>query len=363
MKIKDIIKVIEAEMPLVYSESWDNSGLQFGNPEQEVSKIITALDFNEDVLNEAIAKNANLIITHHPFIFNPIKKLVSTNFESNLIIRALKNDITLYAAHTNFDNGNDGLNFYVGKLLGLTNLSVLDYTKMPMYNLVTYIPVDNLNQVRDALFSVGIGKIGNYENCSYSNVGEGTFKALDGANPYVGQIDELHCESEVRLEAVVPYHLKNKAVDALLKSHPYEQPAYSIIELDNRYEVAGSGVIGKLENELEEMDFINMVKKTLNANVLRCSKLTNKKISKVAICTGSGAFLLNRAISAGADAFITGDVKYHDFYVPENKLLLIDAGHYETEIFAKHWFKQIVELNFDGISVEETTTQTPVNYF
>lgn len=363
MKIKDVIKVIEAEMPLVYSESWDNSGIQFGNPDNEVKKIITALDFNEDVLAEAIEKKANLIITHHPFIFNPIKKLVSTNFESNLIIMALKNDITLYAAHTNFDNGKDGLNYCVGKLLGLNDISVLDHTKMPMYNLVTYIPVDKLEQVREALFSVGIGKIGNYDSCSYSNVGEGTFRALGGANPYVGKIDELHCEKEVRFEAVVPYHLKNKAVDALLKAHPYEQPAYSVIELDNRYEMAGSGVIGNLENELDEMEFINIVKTVLGAKMLRTSKLTKKKISKVAICTGSGAFLLPKAISAGADAFVTGDVKYHDFYVPANKLLLIDAGHYETEIFAKRWFHQILKLNFDGVDIEETSTETPVNYF
>ena len=363
MKVKDIAHIIEKSAPKNYAESWDNPGIQVGNIEQEVNKILVSLDFNIDVLNEAIAKKVDMIITHHPFIFNPIRKITTSDYNTSLIIKAIQNNITIYAAHTNLDNADGGLNFIVADILHLQKCTILEPEESKLYKIITFIPKDYIDTVRDAIFEAGGGCIGNYDLCSYYSSGEGTFRATKGTHPFVGKINEMHYEPEYRLEIIVPEHLKDKSIQALLAAHPYEEPAYDIVKLDNKYQKAGSGSVGYLPEPMEEIEFLNFTKSKMMIPCLRHSHIIGKKISKVAICTGAGAFLINKAISCKADAFVTADVKYHEFYIPNNQLLLIDAGHYETEQFSRQWFIDIIKSEYQDIDIEiSQNSSNPVYY-
>ena len=280
------------------------------------------------------------------------------------IIKAIKNNITIYAAHTNLDNAYQGLNFYVANILSLTECSILKQAENKLYKIITFVPKDYIDIVRNAMLKAGGGHIGNYDNCSFSSSGEGTFKALEGTNPFIGKINELHYEPEYRLEIVVQEHAKNRVINSLIEAHPYEEPAYDIIKLDNYYTKAGSGIIGNLSKPMKENDFLKFTKDKFMIPCLRHSNLTNKNIFRVAICTGAGSFLTNKAIACNADAYITADLKYHDFYIPDNKILLIDAGHYETEQFSCNWFYNIIKQSFKNINIIiSKSTKNPINYF
>ena len=364
MKIKDITKLIEEAAPHAYAESWDNVGLLVGDANKEVSKVLLALDFSEDVLDEAIEKRAELIITHHPVIFGALKKITANSYTSKLIIKAIKNDVAIYAAHTNLDNISGGLNFIVAEKFGMENCRVLEPTAAKLYKLTCFVPIEHTEKLLTAVFDAGAGQIGNYDSCSFSSEGMGSFKANDKANPFVGELNKIHYEPEKKIEVIIPSHRLSQVVNALVKAHPYEEPAYDIIVLENKNLIAGSGVIGNLPQAISENDFLSLIKDKLQTKVLRHSKITNKNISKVAICTGAGGFLLPQAISKGADAFITGDVKYHDFFVPDNCLLLVDAGHYETEQFCREWFADIIKSKFNDLNVEISERGgNPVEYF
>lgn len=363
IKIAQIAAVIEKAAPIIYAESWDNPGLLVGDSETFVSKVLLSLDFNENVLDEAIEKGAGLVISHHPFIFSPLKKITPSDNISRLVLKAIKNNVAIYAAHTNLDNAFGGLNYIVADKLHLSNVSVLEATEAKLYKLVTYIPDSHLDNVKDALFDVGVGSIGNYDRCSNTINSVGSFRAGAGTHPFVGEVGKVHCENEIRLEVILPAHLKSVAVKTLLAAHPYEEPVFDLFVLDNKYQRAGSGTIGELKEPLSEGDFLQLVKNEMNIPVLRHSCLCNKKIHKVAICTGAGAFLLNKAVALGADAFVTADVRYHEFFAPDNKLLLIDAGHYETEQFARQWFYSLIKKNFADFDVQiSETSLNPVNY-
>lgn len=352
LKIKQITAVIEKIAPTVYAESWDNPGLLVGDAEAEVEKALVALDCSEAVIDEAIEKKAGLIITHHPLIFVGVKKMVPTDETARLVIKAIKNDIAIYTAHTNLDNVFCGLNSLIADEINLKERSILEPQNEKLYKIVTFIPKTHVEYVRNELFKEGFGHIGNYDSCSFSTEGEGTFRANKDANPFVGKLGKIHIEPEYRVEFIVAEHQRNQALNILKTAHPYEEPAIDIFSLENSYEKAGSGMVGTLEKPMDEIDFLQLVKEKMLIPVLRHSHLTGKKIQKVAICSGAGSFLIKNAIHCNADAFITGDVKYHDFFVPENRLLLIDAGHYETEQFSRLYLYTILKENFTNFAVQ-----------
>jgi dinuclear metal center YbgI/SA1388 family protein len=363
MKIKEIIKTIEEFAPPALQESYDNAGLIVGDPESAVSGALITLDVTEEVIGEAIRKKCNLIIAHHPLIFKGIKKLNNQNSVERMLVISIKNDIAIYAAHTNLDNVYHGVNATIAKKLGLINTAILAPKENILKKLVTFCPADYAGQVRDAIFAAGAGHIGNYDSCSFNLTGEGTFRAGEGANPFVGELDKLHFEKEVRIESVFPVYLKNKIVSAMLHAHPYEEVAYDIYPIENQFAGVGAGMTGELETPENPLDFLLRIKKVFDTACVRYTKLCKKKITKVALCGGSGSFLLQNAIAAGADVFITGDVKYHEFFEADNKIIIADVGHYESEQYTKELLMNIIKKNYSTFAVRFSEINTnPIGY-
>lgn len=344
MVIDKLIRHIEEWAPPGVAWDKDNVGLLVGSGGKDVKNIFLCLELNEKALKEAIKKNCNFIFTHHPFIFNPIKKLnTQKDSKAALIEKLIKNNIALYSAHTNLDYSQEGVSFQLAGLLKLEDVKFLKPFESNQFKIVVFVPEKNLNSVSEAIFNSGGGNIGEYSNCSYRINGEGTFKGSQNSNPVIGKKNVLEKVDEIRLEVTVNSWNLNKVINAMLKVHPYEEPAYDVYPLINANNNFGEGAIGTLKNEMNEPAFIKHVCKSLKAQGIRFSHGNNKKISRVAVCGGAGADLIKSAISAGADAYITADIKYHAFQENENKLLLIDAGHYETEIHALKMVKKKFE--------------------
>lgn len=363
MTVHEVVSVIEAIAPLSYQEHYDNSGLIIGKREDTITGILITLDVTEEVIDEAISLNANLIISHHPVIFNAIKKLTGETYIERILIKAIRNNLILYAAHTNLDNVITGINSTLSDKLGLINKKILVQKKNELLKLVTYVSLEHADKVRQALFEAGAGHIGNYDSCSYTSEGNGTFKANKEADPYIGEIGKLHIEKEIRIETILPRIVKNKVVKALLDNHPYEEPAYDIYSLENSYPLIGSGMIGELSDPKEENDFLAFIKKIFQLKCIRHTRLPGKPVKKVAICSGSGSFLLPDAISSGADAFISSDFKYHQFFDADNKLIIIDMGHYESERYTKDIFYGLLIKKFPTFAVHLSKVNTnPINY-
>jgi len=364
LKIKEITNYLESIAPLSYQESYDNSGLLVGNHNDEVSKILITLDTTEEIIDEAIKTGADLIISHHPIIFSGLKKLNGRNYIERTIIKAIKNNIAIYAIHTNLDNVEVGVNNKICQKIGLENCNILDAKSDELLKLVTFIPLEHKEKVSSAIFEAGAGHIGNYDCCSYNIEGEGSFRALENTNPYVGEKGKIHYEKEVRFETILPIYLKNKVLNALLKSHPYEEVAYDIYPLQNKLNTVGAGMIGELPNEMSDEEFLNHLKKALNLEIIKHTKFLNNKIKKVAICGGSGSFLLNKAILHNADIFITGDMKYHLFFDAENQIVIADIGHYESEIFTKDLIFDFLTKKFPKFAIQISKVNTnPIKYF
>lgn len=362
--IKDILKVIEDYAPLRYQESYDNAGLITGDASAEVTGALLSLDCIEATIEEAIENNCNLIIAHHPIVFGGLKKITGSNYVERTVIKAIRNNIAIYAAHTNLDNVKNGVNARIAQKLGLTNLSILAPKKQLLKKLVTYVPEKQANEVRQTLFEAGAGHIGEYDSCSFNLSGTGTFRGNETTHPFAGKPMELHQENEIRIETVFPAYRETTIIRALLDAHPYEEVAYDIYSLDNALNTVGSGMLGQLPEALPEQDFLQLVKTQLKAGVLKHTAFTQKNIKKVALCGGSGQFLLKNAISAGADAYITADFKYHEFFDAEGKIVLIDAGHYETEQFTPEIFYEIIQNKFPKFASYLSKINTnPVNYF
>jgi dinuclear metal center YbgI/SA1388 family protein len=364
MIIQEIITEIENFAPLAYQEDYDNCGLITGQKDQTVTGALLTLDCTEDVIEEAIKNNCNLIIAHHPILFSGLKKINGSNYVERTIIKAIQNNIAIYAAHTNLDNVKLGVNKKLADKLGLTNLQILSPKGNLLKKLVVFVPQSHHQVVLDALFSAGAGNIGNYANCSFNLEGTGTFKGNSDTKPFLGKPNELSTEKEVRIETVFEFNKESKIISALLKAHPYEEVAYDLYSISNKHQQIGSGMIGELSEEMNENDFLAHVKKSLLSGCLKHTNKTGKHIKKVAICGGSGRFLLKNAIHCGVDAFITADFKYHEFFDAENKLLLIDAGHFETEQFTPEIFYDIIRNKFSTFAIRLSKTNTnPVNYF
>lgn len=370
MKIKEILSLLEEIAPLSYAEDFDNVGLLVGNQELESTGVLVCHDALETVVEEAITKNCNLIVCFHPILFSGIKKITGKNYVEKAVIKAIKNDIAIYAVHTALDNHQKGVNKIFCDALGLKNTKILIPKQNFIRKLVTYTIPKNANQVRNALFEAGAGSIGNYENCSFNSEGTGTYKGNENSNPVIGTLGELTETTEIKIEVTFEKHLESKILKALFQNHVYEEVAYEIYDLQNSYQNIGLGMIGELDNALDEKDFLEFVKEKIDAKGIRHSAFLNQKIKKVAVLGGAGSFAIKNAIFSEADVFLTADLKYHQFYEAENKLLLADVGHFESERFTKNYiFDFLIEkmtnfannLKITKIILSEENTN-PVKY-
>ncbi|TWW02017.1 Nif3-like dinuclear metal center hexameric protein [Chitinophaga pinensis] len=363
MKIRDITNAIAAFAPLQYQESYDNAGLLFGSADWELTGVLLTLDATEAVIDEAIEKKCNLVVAHHPIVFGGLKKINGSNYVERVAIKAIKHDIAIYAAHTNLDNVRNGVCNMMAERLELQQRSVLSPKRELLRKLYTFVPQADAEKVRAALFAAGAGHIGAYSECSYNVEGTGTFKAGAGTNPHVGGQGLRHLEPETKVEVIFPVYLENAVVKALLGSHPYEEVAYDIVKLENAYAEVGSGLIGELKAPMEEEAFLRWVKQQFNTGCVRYTPLRGRPVKKVALCGGAGSFLLKRAIAAGADAYISADFKYHEFFDAENQIVIADVGHFESEQFTVELFYHILTEKFPNFAPLKSTIRTnPVNY-
>jgi dinuclear metal center YbgI/SA1388 family protein len=364
MKIADIISFLESLAHPSLQEHYDNAGLVIGEKNRECSGIICSLDATEEVIKEAITKNYNLVVAHHPIIFGGLKKINGKNYVEKTVITAIKNDIAIYAIHTNLDNVVNGVNGRIARLLGLENISILSPKESTLKKLFTFAPLDKAEQVRNAIFRAGGGQIGNYSECSFNAEGVGTFKGEKGTNPYVGEVGKQHHENEIKIEAIFPAWLENKVVSSMKAAHPYEEVAYDIINLANKHQGIGSGVVGELKEPMTEMNFLIHLKKIFNLRVIRYTALLNRPVKKIALCGGAGSFLVSTALAVGADIYVTADMKYHEFFDANGKILIADIGHYESEQFTIDLLAEILEQKFPNFAVLKTKVETnPVKYF
>ena len=363
ISVKDIYSCIEEFAPLSFQESWDNCGLLVGNSEQSVSRILLTIDINEAVVAEAIDVQAQMIVAHHPLMLSGIKQLTGSTDAQRAIMLAIGNNIAIYAAHTNIDAVPNGVSHRMALKLGLVDMQVLAPHGFGLQKLVTYVPASHFDEVRAAVFEAGAGHIGNYDSCGYSVEGKGTFRALNGACPFVGKHGILHTESELRFETVFPSHLNRQIVTALVNSHPYEEPVYDIFALQNADTRVGLGVAGMLPVPESELYFLNRLKEIFLSPVIRHTNLKGREIQKVALCGGSGSSLITNAIRSNADVFVTADIKYHQFNDAEQDIMIADIGHYESEQFTKEIFYDVIIKKFPNFAVHFSKVKTnTINY-
>ncbi len=364
MLIQDIISEIEKFAPPAYQESYDNSGLLVGNKETKVTGVLLSLDCIESIIDEAISLKCNLIIAHHPIIFGGLKRLNGNNYVERTVIKAIQNNIAIYACHTNLDNVKHGVNAKIAEKLGLINLKILAPKKQLLKKLVTYVPDSQSEKVRNSLFEAGAGNIGNYSNCSFNINGTGTFKGNENSDPFVGEKGKLHKENETRIEVIFESVNESAILKNLFANHPYEEVAFDVYPVENTYQNVGSGMTGEFKKPLTETEFLNLVKKAFHLKVVKHTPLLNKPIKKVAFCGGSGSFLIKNAINSGSDAYISADIKYHEFFDAESKLLIADTGHFENEQFTPEIFYELIQKKFTTFATYLSKVNTnPVNYF
>jgi len=370
MKIKQIITILEEMAPLAYAEDFDNVGLLVGNQNEEATGVLVCHDALENVIEEAVAKKCNLVVCFHPILFSGLKKITGKNYVERSILKAIKNDIAIYAVHTALDNHKNGVNKIFCNALGLIKTKVLIPKPNFIQKLVTYTVPENVEQVRNALFDAGAGTIGNYEDCSFNSQGIGTYMGNENSNPEIGERFEFVETPEIKIEVTFEKHLQSKIIKALFSNHVYEEVAYEIYELQNTHQNIGLGMIGELENPMSESEFMTFVKDKMQCGGIRHSAFTEKKVSKVAVLGGSGSFAIKNAIQAGADVFLTADLKYHNFYEAENQLVLADIGHFESERYTKNYIVDFLKekitnfapnLSQDRIVLSEENTN-PVKY-
>lgn len=361
--IRDILRVLEAWAPLSRQENYDNAGLITGDATQPVKGIMVCLDSTEAVLDEAIEKGCNLVIAHHPIVFGGLKKITGRNYVERTVIKAIRNNIAIYAIHTNLDNVQSGVNAEICRRLGLDNTRILAPKKDLLYKLSVFVPLDDTEKVAEALFSAGAGRIGNYDSASFRSAGTGTFRPLEGSNPHIGQNGMREEVAENRLEVLLDADILQGAVQAMLQAHPYEEAAYDLIPLHNLHKEVGSGMYGELPQPVPAADFPAYVKERMGLSMLKYTPTAGTHIRRVAVCGGSGIFLLPKALQSGADAFITSDVKYHEFFDAEERLMLMDIGHYESEQYTVDLILRKLQSQFQGLPAMATGIRTnPVQY-
>lgn len=347
--IKDIIQVLESFAPSAYQESYDNAQLLVGNRNENVTGVLVTLDVIESIVDEAIAKKCNLIVAHHPIVFKGLKSLTGKDYIERTILKAIKNDIAIYACHTNLDHVQLGVNHKIAQKLRLENTRILAPKKNVLEKITVFVPKNDAEKVRIALNNVGAGQIGNYQNCSFQSEGIGTFQPNEKATPHIGENGKLEQVTETRLEMIFPNHLEGKILAALRKAHPYEEIAYYLETIENANQEVGAGMIGNLKKPMKTVDFLQLLKKQFNLSVIRHTAIHKDTIESVALCGGAGSFLLKNAKGQQADIFITGDFKYHEFFDAENQIIIADIGHYESEFYTKELFYEILQEKFSNI--------------
>uniref|UniRef100_UPI0040489644 Nif3-like dinuclear metal center hexameric protein n=1 Tax=Mariniflexile sp. TaxID=1979402 RepID=UPI0040489644 len=364
MIVQDVINHLEELAPLAYAEDFDNVGLLVGNKNTEITGVLVTLDTLEAVVDEAIKENCNLIVSFHPIIFKGLKKLTGKNYVERVVMKAIKHDIAIYSMHTALDNALNGVNDMICNQLQLRNKHILIPQSETIKKLTTYVPKEEAEQLRNALFIAGAGSIGNYSNCSFNVEGYGTFNGNENTNPTKGQKGTLHTENETKITVTFPKHLESQVLQTLFKSHSYEEVAYEVVTLENKNQHIGMGMVGEWEESMSELDFLVFLKDKMNTQSIRHSAFLDKKIKRIAVLGGSGSFAIEAAKSAGADAFVTADLKYHDFFTAENNILLADVGHYESEQFTKNLLVAYLTKKITNFAIILSKTNTnPVKYF
>jgi len=363
IQIQSLISVFEGIAPSQWQESYDNSGLLVGNAQDYVSKALLCLDCTPEIIEEARIQGCDLVIAHHPIIFGGLKRLNGNNYVEKTVINAIKYGIAIYAIHTNLDNVlKYGVNAKIAEKLGLNNAKILDPQLNRLFRLSIYVPKENLEQVKEAVFQAGAGKIGNYDECGFSTMGEGSFRPIEGANPHTGKIGVRHEDPEIKFEVTVTDALKDGVIRSMLAAHPYEEVAYELVKMENKHQEIGAGLIGELEKELDIDAFLELLKNKMELSFVKFTKTKNKKIKTVAVCGGAGSFLIKKAKST-ADAYVTSDIKYHEFFDAEGELLLCDIGHYESEKYTIEIFHQIISEKLPNFATIFAQTNTnPVQY-
>ncbi|MCF0060750.1 Nif3-like dinuclear metal center hexameric protein [Dyadobacter chenwenxiniae] len=362
--IKEVINALEQLAPPSYQESYDNAGLIVGSGREEIAGVLLTLDVTEDVVQEAIDRNCNLIVAHHPIVFKGLKKLNGKNYVERTVLKAIKNDIAIYATHTNLDHVTNGVNWQIASLLGLNNIRVLAPKKQILSKLTFFSPVENTQSILNALHEAGAGNIGNYSNCSFRTEGTGTFLPNQAANPVIGKHGQQEEVKEHRAELIFPSHLESIILNALRKAHPYEEVAYYLQSLENENQEVGAGACGELPEPLEMEAFLRLLKDKMQLQIIKHTKPVKESVQQIAVCGGAGSFLLPNAVSAGADVFITADYKYHEFFDAENNIMICDIGHYESEVFTKNLLHNYLSGKFPNFALCLSEVNTnPVRYF
>ncbi|MBE7173474.1 MAG: Nif3-like dinuclear metal center hexameric protein [Williamsia sp.] len=362
--IHEITTFLESLAPLPYQESYDNAGLITGSGQWTCKGVLVTLDATEEVVQEAIQKGCNLVVAHHPILFRGLKKINGNDYVEKSIIHAIKNDVALYAIHTNLDNVKRGVNNRIADRLGLVNRSVLLPKGGTLKKLFTFVPLEQAEAVKNALFEAGGGQIGNYSECSFSVQGAGTFTAGEHTDPFVGRKGERHTETEIKLEMVFPEYLEKRLVQALIKAHPYEEVAYDVVLLSNAHPGVGAGLLGELPQPAGEGDMLRLLKERFQLRVIRHTRLLGKPLKKVAVCGGAGSFLISKALQAGADMYITADIKYHEFFDANGRMVIADIGHYESEQYTVDLLLELLKQKFSTFALLKTEVSTnPVCYF
>lgn len=364
MKLFELTNYLESLAPLSSQESYDNAGLIVGDPQMEITGALISLDCIESIVDEAIEKKCNVVVAHHPILFKGLKRLNGSDYVQRTILKAIKNDIALYAIHTNLDNYRYGVNAEIGRRIGLENMHVLAPKKDVLTKLVVYVPNEYVEQVMSAMFDAGAGAIGNYGECSFSTSGTGTFLPKEGSNPFKGKEGERESSAETKVEVLVSKHVLNKVIRSMKGAHPYEEVAYEAYPILNENNFEGSGMIGTLPEPMNTSDFLQHIKSTFECGVIRHTELVKDSIETVAYCGGAGGFLLRNAIAKKADIFITGDYKYHEFFDADKQIIIADIGHYESEQYTSHLLEGILTKKFPKFAVHLTEVNTnPINYF
>ena len=363
MKLAEIIRALEQWAPPSYQESYDNSGLITGDKKWELSGVLISLDCIESVVDEAISKGCNLIVAHHPIVFRGLKSLTGKNYVERTLIKAIKNDVAIYAIHTNLDNVHTGVNKKIAETIGLQNVKILSPKNDTLSKLVAFVPTENKENVLTALHGAGAGTIGNYSDCSFSSTGTGTFTPNGEADPHIGESGKSEQVTEERIELIFSSHNQNQILSTLKKAHPYEEVAYYITQLLNTNQDVGAGMVGDLNEKFGTTDFIKLIKEKFNLSVVRHTDFHQEKIQRVAVCGGAGSFLLSKAKAANADVFITADYKYHEFFDADKQITIFDIGHYESEVFTKELIYGYLKEKFANIALHLSEVVTnPIKY-
>jgi dinuclear metal center YbgI/SA1388 family protein len=365
MQIATIISHLESIAPPLYQETYDNAGLLTGSADWECTGVLTTLDATVEVVQEAVSRGCNLIVAHHPIIFGGLKRINGKNYIEKAVIAAIKHDMAVYAIHTNLDNSvMEGVNGKIAEKLGIRKGISLQPRESTLQKLVCFVPEAQLELVREALFAAGAGRIGGYSECSFANGGTGTFKGGPETVPFAGRPGTRHEEKEVRLEVILPAHLGRQVVQAMISAHPYEEVAYDLVPLSNGHAGVGSGLVGELPEALEETAFLDKIRLIFGSPVIRHTRLTGRPVKKVAVCGGAGSFLISRALDAGVQFYITSDVKYHEFFDANDRMVIADIGHFESEQYTIDLLFEVLREKFRNFAVLKSDTKTnPVNYY